>query len=504
MKLTKLFLFGILLYASVINAQQIYINEILSTGSPDWVELYNPNNFDVDLGGWHTWDPSTTGAHYILPPLTIIPAKGFLVLLCDDGNNGLHTNYKLSSAGETVWLGNTTGAVVDSVVFPALTTGTSYGRKPDGAPTFEIFTTPTQGASNGGVVNNPPAIENPTRVPFYPTKDDIVYIHVNVTDDSGLNPVVKLYYDDGTGWQSTNMLLDQAPHFFARIVAKPAGTVVKYYIEAIDNLNAISTNPANAPASYYSYTVLENPYLPPKVYVNEIVASNTNIILDPDFGAYADYIEIYNAKNSAVDLSNWYMTDNLGSPTKWQFPANTTIPAKGFLLIWADSKNTVLNGIHTNFGLSKNGEAVGLYNSDAYMIDTVTFPSLPDNMAYQRNGDGGTLWIITDMVTPGVANTFVSVEKLDIIVNQFDLSQNYPNPFNPTTKIRFNVIDNNAKTTLKVYDVLGNLVETLVNESLAKGSYEVTFNASNLSSGVYIYTLANGNNILSKKMTLIK
>lgn len=506
MKITKLFIFVILIYTSLINAQQIYINEILSTGSPDWVELYNPNNFDVDLSGWHTWDPSTVGSHYILPPLTIIPAKGFLVLFCDDGNNGLHTNYKLSSGGETVWIGNTTGVVVDSVIFPALTSGTSYGRNPDGSPIFEIFTNPSQGASNSTVINNPPTIENPTRIPFYPTSNDIVYIYANVTDDSGLNPEVKLYFDDGTGWQSTIMQLEQAPHYFARIIYKPVGTVVKYYIEAIDNLNSISTNPTNAPLSYYSYTVLENPYIPPKVYVNEIVASNISIITDPDFGAYADYIELYNGETNPVDLSNWYMTDNLSNPTKWQFPANSIIQAKSFLLIWADSKNSVLNGIHTNFALSKNGEAVGLYNSDAYMIDTVTFPSLPDNNAYQRNGEEQSTWIITDMVTPGLPNTIiqVSVEKIDLIVNNFYLSQNYPNPFNPSTKIRFSVIDNSSKTTLKVYDILGNLVETLVNDNLAKGTYEVNFNANNLSSGVYFYTLNNGKNISTKKMTLIK
>jgi hypothetical protein len=67
----------ILLFISVgLNAQQIYINEILSTGSPDWIELYNPNNYDVDLSNWQTWDPSTVGTHYVLPAQTIITAKG--------------------------------------------------------------------------------------------------------------------------------------------------------------------------------------------------------------------------------------------------------------------------------------------------------------------------------------------------------------------------------------------------------------------------------------------
>lgn len=494
----------ILLFISVgLNAQQIYINEILSTGSPDWIELYNPNNYDVDLSNWQTWDPSTVGTHYVLPAQTIITAKGYLILECDDGNNGLHTNYKLSSGGETVWLGDVNGAIVDSVVFPALASGSSYGRNPDGSPVFETFTTPTQGGANGISVNTPPSIESPVRNPFYPTKNDAVAISVVVTDDSGLDPVVKLYYNTGANWQSVVMDLTGTTNFSAIIPTQVAGTVVKYYIEAKDNLNAISTNPDAAPNTFYSYTVLENPYVAPKVRVNEIVASNISTITDNDFGAYADYIELYNGETTELDLSNWFLTDNLSNSTKWQFPQGVKIPANGYLLVWADSKDTVILGVHTGFALSKNGEAVGLYNSDAFVVDTVTFPALGDDKAYFKNSDGMGEWVIGDP-TPGTENPWVSVEKIDILVNSFELSQNYPNPFNPTTKIRFSVTNNNSKTSLKVYDVLGNLVKILVNDNLAKGSYEATFNAANLSSGVYVYQLQNGNSLLSKKMVLIK
>jgi hypothetical protein len=91
------------------------------------------------------------------------------------------------------------------------------------------------------------------------------------------------------------------------------------------------------------------------------------------------------------------------------------------------------------------------------------------------------------------------------------LSQNYPNPFNPSTKIRYtipSVIASGAKqselVTLKVYDVLGNEVATLVNEENAVGSYEVEFNAAGLSSGIYFYQLQAGSFTQTKKMTLMK
>jgi hypothetical protein len=85
----------------------------------------------------------------------------------------------------------------------------------------------------------------------------------------------------------------------------------------------------------------------------------------------------------------------------------------------------------------------------------------------------------------------------------FELSQNYPNPFNPTTVIKYS-ITKEAKVTLKVFDVLGRVVETLVNTKQAANSYEVSFNASKLASGVYIYQLEAGDFVQSMKMMLIK
>jgi agmatine deiminase len=93
---------------------------------------------------------------------------------------------------------------------------------------------------------------------------------------------------------------------------------------------------------------------------------------------------------------------------------------------------------------------------------------------------------------------------------EFYLSQNYPNPFNPTTKIKFSISQSPLSfgegqgVRLVVYDVLGNEVATLVNEEKPAGSYEIEFNASGLSSGVYFYKLIAGNFIQMKKMILIR
>jgi FtsP/CotA-like multicopper oxidase with cupredoxin domain len=88
-------------------------------------------------------------------------------------------------------------------------------------------------------------------------------------------------------------------------------------------------------------------------------------------------------------------------------------------------------------------------------------------------------------------------------VTDYKLDQNYPNPFNPSTTINFSVPEN-SQVTLKIYDVLGKEVSTLINQVVPAGNHEVNFDATGLSSGVYFYNLTAGNFVESKKMVLLK
>lgn len=106
---------------------------------------------------------------------------------------------------------------------------------------------------------------------------------------------------------------------------------------------------------------------------------------------------------------------------------------------------------------------------------------------------------------PQNTNYVLSVEEnqLNSLPTDFTLSQNYPNPFNPSTKIVYSV---NQPTKVKLYvtNILGQIVEELVNDYRETGTYEINYNAENLTSGLYIYTLEAGNTKLSRKMTLLK
>ncbi|MCX6165291.1 MAG: T9SS type A sorting domain-containing protein [Ignavibacteriae bacterium] len=98
----------------------------------------------------------------------------------------------------------------------------------------------------------------------------------------------------------------------------------------------------------------------------------------------------------------------------------------------------------------------------------------------------------------------ISVNKIsEIIPSTFELKQNYPNPFNPSTNIKYQIA-NSKWITLKIFDILGREVVTLVNEKQSPGVYEVTFDGSGLSSGMYFYKLVSGDFSETKKMVLIK
>jgi len=107
---------------------------------------------------------------------------------------------------------------------------------------------------------------------------------------------------------------------------------------------------------------------------------------------------------------------------------------------------------------------------------------------------------INSALTTGI---ITGVEGQANVVNKFELAQNYPNPFNPTTVISY-TIPEASEVTLKVYDVLGKEVATLVNGFQAANSYKVNFNAASLSTGVYIYKIEAGNFSMTKKMLLLK
>lgn len=140
------------------------------------------------------------------------------------------------------------------------------------------------------------------------------------------------------------------------------------------------------------------------IFINEFLTSNSSTNSDPDFGLHSDWIELYSDHDTEVDLSNWYLTDDLNDSTKWRFPDGVSIEPKGFLVIWADEYDTLLNHLHISFRLSKSGEAIGLFNPDTLQIDSFVYEEQYTDISFGRYPDGSPDWTYFDAPTLGRSN----------------------------------------------------------------------------------------------------
>ncbi|USN98299.1 MAG: CotH kinase family protein [Phycisphaeraceae bacterium] len=143
----------------------------------------------------------------------------------------------------------------------------------------------------------------------------------------------------------------------------------------------------------------------PRVFVNEWLASNDGVIVD-EFGDADDMFELYNDEGAEVDLGGRYLTDDLANPTKWAIPAGVVIPAKGYLVFWADDETTQ-GPMHAAFKLSAGGESVGLFDraDNAFApIDAVSFGSQTTDVSEGRTPDGAACIATLPAPSPGAAN----------------------------------------------------------------------------------------------------
>jgi hypothetical protein len=173
---------------------------------------------------------------------------------------------------------------------------------------------------------------------------------------------------------------------------------------------------------------------PVSLTINELMASNSNSIQDPQ-GQFDDWIEIHNYGSEAIDAGGMYLTDNLSAPTKWQIPTNnpsaTTITAGGYLLIWADNDTTDA-GLHANFKLDADGEQIGLFDYDGTtLIDSVTFPNQITDISYGRDPNAGDSLRFFGVPTPGQQNNEAYLGKVE--APQFSNERGfYDTPFSVT------------------------------------------------------------------------
>ena len=174
---------------------------------------------------------------------------------------------------------------------------------------------------------------------------------------------------------------------------------------------------------------------------------------------------VTNHVDSLISYVHQITTNTIGS-NRWAFPSNNLYPVQ-----WPLPEDLA----YTNAALMTAG-------SDGFPLGDLNW--FPDKKAQWEQ-------MISD------------VEVVEAVPQEYGLSQNYPNPFNPSTKIEFSV-PKQSNVTLKVFNVLGQEVATLVQQTLGAGRYSITFDAAKLAAGAYIYRLQADNFVQTSKMLLVK
>ncbi|MHB9012029.1 MAG: T9SS type A sorting domain-containing protein [Ignavibacteriaceae bacterium] len=328
------------------------------------------------------------------------------------------------------------------------------------------------GTGGGGIYRSPNNGNNWIQLigPF--TGND--YINSVITSNSTiivgtLNSGIYISLDNGINWQQANNGL--LPH-----------TWILSLIESNNNIFVGSQNGIFRSSDNGSTWLQLNSGLPTDSYINTFAKSGINI-----FAGMAAGEGIYITTDYG---NNWSQRSNGLSTYPWVF----SITTKDSNIFATSVDGTTGNwniSISTNNG--KNWQQV----NDNLPINIIS-RSLAIIGGYVFLGTNNGVWRrpISELVT-GIN------ERQNNLFNSFSLRQNFPNPFNPTTTICYSV-PKTSFVTIKVYDVLGKEIETLVNDEKPSGSYKVEFDGSKFTSGIYFYRMQAGSFVETKKLIVLK
>jgi hypothetical protein len=329
-----------------------------------------------------------------------------------------------------------------------------------------------------------PTIATPSVSPAVPRLNDTVWITVRITHVN-LGAYLGYRYQTATGIFQKTALYDDGLHrdgaandgvYGAGIKALSAW--IEYYIWAENDAAGIFL-PQRAEHEFLSIRVMvQTAVNAGDIVLNELMADNTKTARNAK-GDYADWIELYNRTNQALSLADVYMTDDKAVPRKWRFPAAATIPANGYLIVWADddSTNSEIRQVHTNFKLSSSGETVFLTNAAGVVIDSVIFTKQRQDTAWARipNGTGAFRFVLptfngTNVLTK--TQEWTDARSLRI----------YPNPSQThLTIVTTNYSDKTPLSHLTLFNAFGQMVLSVKEIE----SHVFNLNVADLPRGVY-------------------
>ena len=292
-------------------------------------------------------------------------------------------------------------------------------------------------------------------------------LHVSALVESADPPVtVTLMYSVAGGpFQQVVMTGDGNGFYSATADGISDRDVISYQVMAAEGSGGITILPCD-PADV-APVAGDTPLL----FINEFMADNKKTLAD-EYGAYGDWIELYNGDNRDIFLGDLYLTDNFNDPDKWRLPSET-LGAGSFILIWTDG-NTAAGRRHASFKLSKDGEEIGLYTSEKLVVDTLTFGLQSEDVSMGRKRDGAEEIISMAVATPGKSNNVTSSGEIP----KEDKFMVWPNPSSG------DMVRLSRKCNVIVYNSTGTVIYRAMDaESINTGGFP---------SGVYVITDDHG------------
>jgi len=449
---------------------------------PDWVELYNGTDATIDVGGYFLSDDAGEPEMSMIPEgqanFTTIAPGDYLVLIADGKpeEGPLHMDFKISD-NEDVTLSNPNGDIIDSRDSGVIPDDQSEGRVPDGTDNWEILDPSTPGTSNGGetpveydlYINEFMASNDYGPVDEHGNHDDWIEIYnagdeaidiggMYLTDDLNelTNSQIPTTHPDSTTIPAGGFLVlwaDKEPEqgilHLADVklsgggeqigLTDSDGTTVIDSLTYGDQTTDVSKGRLPDASDTWDYfgqghATMYTPGAsngggaePQVLFINEFMASNDYAPVD-EYGEHEDWIEIYNASSEPIDIGGMYFTDELSDLTNSQIPTthpdSTTIPAGGYIVVWAD-KDPEQGILHLeDVKLSGGGEQIGLTDSDGTtVIDSLTYGDQTTDVSKGRTPDGTNTWEYfgqghDTMYTPGFSNDAGEAPKL-LYINEF-------------------------------------------------------------------------------------
>lgn len=279
-----------------------------------------------------------------------------------------------------------------------------------------------------------------------------------------------------------------------------------------------------------------DPFTLTAVFIPTNLSSGTTVINEINYNSSDDYnsddwVELINPGETEIDISDWILKDDDNSHG-YTIPDETVIQPNNYLVLVKDmdlfsSSYPDINNVigPFDFSLSGGGDQVRIFDNAGVLIDSVQYDDI-DPWPVEPDGNGPTLELInptldnllseswaasTDNGTPGVQNSTydnLSSDLISIIPENFYLYPSYPNPFNPITTISFDipntVVGTMNASSLHVFNIKGQRIETLINEAMKPGRHNIQWHPTNISSGVYFLQFKYGEEVITQKITFMK